>query len=186
MNKTIDNNEAEMNIRQKLIAIQGELKSPKTQVNTFGKYNYRKTEDILEAVKPLCKKYGCGIVIRDEIEEYGGRVFIKAVTIILDDHESYETSAYAELATDKKGMDAAQMTGATSSYARKTALSGLLAIDNNADPDSFDIRVQLANAETMDDLVTIWNSLSVKAQAKFSAVFKQRKQELHDLKEEEQ
>jgi len=179
MSKTTDNNDA-MNIMQKLIAIQGELKSPKTQVNTFGKYNYRKTEDILEAVKPLCKKYGCGIVIRDEVEECGGRVFIKAVTIILDSNEHYETSAYAELATDKKGMDAAQVTGATSSYARKTALSGLLAIDNNADPDSFDIRVQLANAESMGDLVAIWSTLSVKAQGKYSGVFKQRKQELSE------
>ena len=77
-------------------------------------------------------------------------------------------------------MDAAQVTGATSSYARKTALSGLLAIDNNADPDSFDIRVKLANAETMDDLVAIWGTLSVKAQAKYSGVFKQRKQELNE------
>ena len=169
-----------MTIRQKLIAIQGELKSPKTQVNTFGKYNYRKTEDILEAVKPLCKKYGCGIVIRDEIEELGGRVFVKAVTILFDENQTCETSAYAELATDKKGMDAAQMTGATSSYARKTALSGLLAIDNNADPDAFDIKIQLANAETMKDLVAIWGSLSVKAQAKYSSVFKQRKQELNN------
>ena len=176
----MNQNEAKMNIRQKLIAIQGELKSPKTQVNTFGKYNYRKTEDILEAVKPLCKKYGCGIVIRDEVEECGGRVFIKANAILVDENDQYGTSAYAELATDKKGMDVAQVTGATSSYARKTALSGLLAIDNNADPDSFDIRVQLANAETMGDLVTVWNSLSVKAQAKYSGVFKQRKQELSE------
>jgi hypothetical protein len=180
MNETIEPNLAKMNIQQKLIAIQGELKSPKTQVNTFGKYNYRKTEDILEAVKPLCKKYCCGIIIRDEVEEYGGRVFIKAVTIIFDDKATCETSAYAELATDKKGMDAAQMTGATSSYARKTALSGLLAIDNNADPDAFDIKVQLANAETMSDLVAIWSSLSVKAQGKYSNVFKQRKEELNE------
>ena len=180
MSKTTENNDAKMNIMQKLIAIQGELKSPKTQVNTFGKYNYRKTEDILEAVKPLCKKYGCGIVIRDEVEECGGRVFIKANAILVDENDQYGTSAYAELATDKKGMDVAQVTGATSSYARKTALSGLLAIDNNADPDSFDIRVQLANAETMGDLVTVWNSLSVKAQAKYSGVFKQRKQELSE------
>jgi len=177
MNENKDN---KMNILQKLIAIQGELKSPKTQVNTFGKYNYRKTEDILEAVKPLCKKYGCGIVIRDEVEERGGRVFIKAVTILFDGDEDTETSAYAELATDKKGMDAAQVTGATSSYARKTALSGLLAIDNNADPDSYDISIRLANAETMGDLVTEWNSLSVKAQAKYSGIFKQRKQELNE------
>lgn len=180
MNKTTENNDAKMNITQKLIAIQGELKSPKTQVNTFGKYNYRKAEDILEAVKPLCKKYGCGIVIRDEIEEYGSRLFIKAVAILIDSDAAFETYAYAELATDKKGMDAAQVTGATSSYARKTALSGLLAIDNNADPDSFDIRVQLANAETMADLVAIWGTLSVKAQAKYSGVFKQRKQELSE------
>lgn len=184
MTKTIDTNEAKMNIRQKLIAIQGELKSPKTQVNTFGKYNYRKAEDILEAVKPLCKKYGCGIVIRDEIEEYGSRLFLKAVTILIDGDAAFETCAYAEIATDKKGMDVAQVTGATSSYARKFALSGLLAIDNNADPDAFDIRVQLANAETMDDLVSIWGSLSVKAQAKYSGVFKQRKHELNEEKHE--
>ncbi|MBQ1485267.1 MAG: ERF family protein [Muribaculaceae bacterium] len=180
MDKTIEKKDTKMNIAQKLIAIQGELKSPKTQVNTFGKYNYRKTEDILEAVKPLCKRYGCGIVIRDEVEECGGRLFIKSVAILIDDKDQYGTYAYAELATDKKGMDAAQVTGATSSYARKTALSGLLAIDNNADPDSFDIRVKLANAETMDDLVAIWGTLSVKAQAKYSGVFKQRKQELNE------
>jgi hypothetical protein len=107
-------------------------------------------------------------------------VFIKAIAALFDDSDSCETSAYAELAADKKGMDAAQVTGATSSYARKTALSGLLAIDNNADPDAFDIKVQLSNAETMADLVSIWSSLSVKAQAKYSAVFKQRKQELNE------
>ena len=135
---------------------------------------------IPERAEAAVQKYGCGIVIRDEVEECGGRVFIKANAILVDEKESYETSAYAELATDKKGMDAAQVTGATSSYARKTALSGLLAIDNNADPDSFDIRVQLANAESMGDLVAIWSTLSVKAQSKFSGVFKQRKQELNE------
>lgn len=122
---------------KELIAIQSELKAPKTQVNNFGGYKYRKAEDILEAVKPLLTKQKCTLVITDDIVMVGNRIYVKATATIKNEKGEVETSTgWAREEETKKGMDASQITGASSSYARKYALNGLLAIDDNADSDT--------------------------------------------------
>ena len=122
---------------KELIQIQSRLKAPKKNKNTFGGYNYRSCEDILEAVKPICHELECLINIYDEIVEVGGRVYVKATaTIINKEGLSFSSTAYAREEETKKGMDAAQITGAASSYARKYALNGLLAIDDTKDADT--------------------------------------------------
>ena len=126
-----------MAIYEKLLNIQSELKAPKNQTNNFGRYNYRSCEDILEAVKPILKKEKCVVIVNDEIEQVDNRFYVKA-TVSLVDVESGEiiaSSAYAREEENKKGMDSSQVTGATSSYARKYALNGLFAIDDTKDSD---------------------------------------------------
>lgn len=146
---------------KELLHIQQELHAPKTQRNTFGKYNYRSCEDILLAVKPLLEKYECVLLMSDTIKELanpytlrtsktdrdgqesleyaGTRVYVEATaTIINKDGLSISVTASAREEVVKKGMDAAQITGATSSYARKYALNGLLCIDDNKDTDATD------------------------------------------------
>lgn len=125
-----------MNIYAKLAQIQIELKAPKAQRNTFGKYNYRSCEDILEAVKPLLKKHGLTIMLGDTIVNVGDRYYIKATATLIDDTEKVETTAYAREDEDLKGMTQSQITGAASSYARKYALNGLFAIDDTKDADA--------------------------------------------------
>lgn len=128
----------EMNIQDKLLAIQTELKAPKGQYNSFGKYHYRSAEDIIESVKPICKKYGTVLMLRDEIELIGERYYVKA-TAILTDVESgamVQTQAYAREEQSRSGMSADQLTGACSSYARKYCLNGLLMIDDSKDSDT--------------------------------------------------
>lgn len=122
---------------KELIQIQSQLKAPKKNRNSFGGYNYRSCEDILEAVKPICHSLNCWINICDEIVEVGGRVYVKATATIFNEQgQSFSASAYAREEESKKGMDAAQITGSASSYARKYALNGLLAIDDTKDADS--------------------------------------------------
>ena len=126
-------------ITEKLIAIQQALKAPKGQYNSFGGYNYRSCEDILEAVKPILAKEKVALTISDEIVEVGGRIYVKATATLHDPSDANviaRTSAYSREEESKKGMDAAQLTGATSSYARKYALNGLFAIDDNNDADA--------------------------------------------------
>ena len=120
---------------KELIEIQSELKAPKNQRNTFGNYNYRSAEDILEAVKPLLKKHGCYLTISDEMIQLGDRYYVKATATLSKDADSISTTAYAREEESKKGMDASQITGATSSYARKYALNGLFCIDDTKDAD---------------------------------------------------
>ena len=127
-----------MEFIEKIVAIQSELKAPKGQYNSFGKYNYRSCEDILEGVKPLLAKHGLVLTIQDSIDLIGDRFYVKATATITDGKEELSTSAYARESLDKKGMDASQVTGATSSYARKYALNGLLAIDDTKDADTMD------------------------------------------------
>lgn len=126
-----------MAIYEKLLNIQSELKAPKNQTNNFGRYNYRSCEDILEAVKPILNKEKCVVIVNDEIEQVDNRFYVKA-TVSLVDVESGEiiaSSAYAREEENKKGMDSSQVTGASSSYARKYALNGLFAIDDTKDSD---------------------------------------------------
>lgn len=127
-----------MKLLEKLLAIQIELKAPKNQYNSFGKYKYRNCEDILEAVKPLCLKNKAVLTVSDEVENIHERYYIKA-TATLHDTESEEkisVTARAREEEDKKGMDGSQVTGASSSYARKYALNGLFAIDDTKDSDA--------------------------------------------------
>lgn len=122
---------------KELITIQSELKAPKTQVNNFGGYKYRKAEDILEAVKPLLAKQKCTLIITDDIVMVGNRIYVKATATIRNEKgDVEEATGWAREEESKKGMDASQITGASSSYARKYALNGLFAIDDNADSDT--------------------------------------------------
>jgi hypothetical protein len=121
---------------KKMVKIQSELKAPKNQVNSFGKYKYRSCEDIIEAVKPLLAKEGLYMNISDEIVEVGGKNYVKAVATIFDGENQISSSAVARESIDKKGMDDAQQTGATSSYSRKYALNGIFGIDDQKDADS--------------------------------------------------
>ena len=121
---------------EKLIKIQKELKAPKNQYNNFGKYKYRSCEDILEALKPLLAEEKLLLTIEDKIVSVGNRVYVKAIATITDGEKQVSVSAYAREAEDKKGMDTSQITGATSSYARKYALNGLFLIDDTKDADT--------------------------------------------------
>lgn len=127
-----------MSLKEKLLNIQAELKAPKGQYNSYGGYNYRSCEDILEAVKPLLKANKCVLTISDEIANIGERYYIRAAATITDAEgdESYTNVAYAREEETKKGMDGAQITGTASSYARKYALNGLFLIDDTKDADT--------------------------------------------------
>ena len=127
-----------MGVYAKLLEIQQALKAPKGQRNDFGKYNYRSCEDIVEAVKPLLGEQKAVLTISDEIKMIGERYYIFATAAIVDAEtgERVEVTAQAREADSKKGMDPSQVTGATSSYARKYALNGLLAIDDTKDADA--------------------------------------------------
>lgn len=122
---------------KELINIQSFLKAPKDKRNTFGGYNYRSCESILEAVKPLLKSENCTLIINDDIVQVGDRYYIKATATLRNSAgESASASAFAREEESKKGMDGAQVTGSASSYARKYALNGLFAIDDTKDPDT--------------------------------------------------
>ncbi len=132
---------------KELIEIQSELNVPKNQKNNFGKYNYRSCEDILEAIKPLLVKHDCTLIVFDKIINIGERYYIES-TALLQNNEKEEAQAtgYAREEENKKGMDSAQLTGSTSSYARKYALGGLFLLDDNKDPDMNEYRKQQQKA----------------------------------------
>lgn len=123
-----------------LSRIQKNLRAPKNQRNSFGNYNYRSCEDILEGLKRCESFQGLSIIITDEIVQVGERYYVKATATLHNDTESVSNTAYARESEDKKGMDSSQVTGATSSYARKYALNGLFAIDDVRDADTQDNR----------------------------------------------
>ena len=133
-----------MEVYKKLLEIQTRLKAPKGQENTFGHYNYRSCEDILEAVKPLLKDQNCALVICDGIEHIGERYYICAEASLIDTEtgDLVSNKAYAREEENKKGMDGSQITGTSSSYARKYALNGLFAIDDAKDADTDGFRKQ--------------------------------------------
>lgn len=139
-----------MDLIQKLEGIQKNLNAPKNQFNKFGKYNYRNCEDILQAVKPHLN--GCVILVTDELVNIGSRFYVKATAYIRDASGSIGVDAYAREDESKKGMDACQLTGSTSSYARKYALNGLLLIDDNKDADSRHPK----DEQTLDDTALAW------------------------------
>jgi hypothetical protein len=121
----------------KLIGIQLELKAPKSQYNSFGKYNYRNTEDIMEALKPLLARHGMCLTLRDEIIPVMDRIYVKATAILFDieSGEWVDVAAWAREEENNKGMDGSQVTGAASSYARKYALNAMFLIDDSKDSD---------------------------------------------------
>jgi len=123
-----------MEIIKELSRIQKEIKANKSQFNNFGKYKYRSCEDILQALKPIMSS-GFTIQLTDEIQFIGDRYYVKAKAIFTNGEEKIETVGFARESEIKKGMDTSQVTGASSSYARKYALSGLLALDDNKDSD---------------------------------------------------
>ena len=149
-----------MNIYEKLSNIQNELKAPKGQFNKFGGYKYRSCEDILEAVKPLCKKNRATLILSDELENIGDRYYIKATATLVSideatvDNPAYKISntSYAREEEQKKGMDGSQITGTASSYARKYALNGLFNIDDtkDADTDEFTKQQQIDDEKVID------------------------------------
>jgi hypothetical protein len=155
---------------EKLVLIQSELKAPKGQTNKFGGYKYRSCEDILEAVKPLLKREGLYLSLTDEIVCQGTRYYIKASAIITDGVDRWSVDGWAREEETKKGMDGSQISGASSSYSRKYALSGLFGIDSEKDSDATNdgsipqmptVNLQTAIydiglANSLDGLKTIW------------------------------
>ncbi len=123
---------------KELIAIQSEIKAPKGQMNKFGNYKYRSCEDILEAVKPLLKKYNATILITDEVKSVNEYMYIEATVVFQVGEIAYSVKAQAGINPERKGMDIAQSFGSSSSYARKYALAGLLLLDDTKDADSKD------------------------------------------------
>lgn len=151
-----------MELQNKLFEIQQKLKAPKSERNTFANFDYRSAEKILEAVKPLLGEHKLTLLLSDEVREVGDRIYVEATAEVSDgkDHIAVKSSAREELS--KKGMDAAQVTGSASSYARKYALNGLFAIDDTDDPDAKDnaakpaktVASKLADAQDIQLMLT--------------------------------
>lgn len=148
-------------LNQRVGDIQHKLKAPKGQYNSFGKYNYRSCEDILEGVKPLLKEHNLALLIDDEIVQIGERYYVKATAKITDGREIVSATAYAREPDTKKGMDESQITGATSSYARKYALNALLCIDDTKDADTMDNSKK--PAQQTQETVYNWQTLKARA-----------------------
>lgn len=142
-----------MSVYEKLAAVQRELKAPKGQYNSFGKYKYRSCEDILEALKPVLGKHGCAVTLSDEVAQVGERFYIRATASIMDceSGERAFNTAFAREDADKKGMDGSQITGTASSYARKYALNGLFLIDDTKDADTDAYHEQTTGEKPKED-----------------------------------
>lgn len=159
---------------KELVKIQKHLKAPKGQYNSFGKYHYRSAEDILNSVKPLLAENECTLTITDDIVSIGGFVYVKATAMLKNaNNETESTTAFAREDAVAKGMSGSQITGSTSSYARKYALNGLFCIDDTKDADATNDgtanannnRLQeslnrIAQAKSRDELNTIWNTFT--------------------------
>lgn len=177
-----------MNIREKLLNIQKELVAPKSQYNNFGKYNYRNSEDILEAVKPLLDKNKCTLVIKDELVLIGDRYYIKATVILADIEDAegvVEATAYAREEENKKGMDGSQVTGASSSYARKYALNGLFCIDDTKDSDATNKQVKKLSEAQIKRLYAISNKAGYNNEKLKQLVHKKYEKEIENLTKDE-
>lgn len=147
--------EKKLNVYEKLCAIQCEIKAPKNMYNSFGKYNYRNAEGICEAVKPYLLDKNCSLTLIDEVVMIGERYYVKATATLVDNEttERVCVSALAREENEKKGMDSSQLTGATSSYARKYALNGLFLLDDTKDADT-DEFCQQTGKEPKNDLAS--------------------------------
>lgn len=174
-----------MNIYEKLSAVQQELKAPKDKKNTFANYSYRSAEGILEAVKPILKKYGLTLLLSDEIQQVGERTYVKATAWAIDpdgqENLKISVTAYAREAETKKGLDDSQITGTASSYARKYALNGLLLIDDTKDADTDEYQKQTAedpNAPTTAKKVKQIEDLAAQAKVDLKTVLMKPAEEL--------
>lgn len=181
-------------MNKELMKIQAELKAPKGQYNSFGKYKYRSAEDILEAVKPLLVANEGQLTLSDEVLEIGGRFYIKATASFESKSGSVNIVAYAREDDNKKGMDGSQITGTASSYARKYALNGLFLIDDTKDADTdayhkqthqedkvvdYDyLKQQLEASTTMKQLQAVWTAMSAEARKTLEPVKNEMKNKL--------
>ena len=175
-----------MNAKNDLAIIQAEVQAPKNKFNSFGKYAYRSAENIIEAVKPIINPKGYHLILSDEMVIIGERYYIKATATISNGEKSYSATSYAREPEEKKGMDSAQISGTIGSYARKYALNGLFALDDNKDSDatstetkpnvvveeiilSDDERIELINSlgacTELGHVKELWNNLDPKYQA---------------------
>lgn len=157
------------NIHEALANIQAKLNVPKTHENKFGGYKFRNTSDILDAVKPLAKEQGCDVLISDDLVMVGNRIYIKATAILTNNEgETVSTTAFAREEESKRGMDASQVTGTASSYARKYALNGLFAIDDTADADALNTSKEYTQPDDTAALTAAKaDSAKVKSRAEF-------------------
>lgn len=171
-----------------LAEIQAMVKAPKGQFNSFGKYNYRSAEDILEAVKKVVNPMGFSITLSDEIVNADGRYYVKSVATLFNTTESYSATAFAREEESKKGMDGSQVTGASSSYARKYALCGLFAMDDTKDSDAtnthgkdpqskFDVSL-LDMCNSQQELTVLYNGFKSILSESDIKLFSNRKQQL--------
>lgn len=183
-----------------LVYIQSHLKAPKDKFNKFGGYAYRSQEAILEAVKPLLKEMDCTLLVSDEVVMVGDRVYIKATaTLTTSSGTEYKTTAFAREPLSKKGIDESQVTGSTSSYARKYALNGLFCIDDNKDadalntskeytqpattnpaqPDIQQVMAEITACQTTGQLKEIWNKYThLHTDAQFTGSMTARKDQI--------
>lgn len=167
-------------IHQKLIEVQEELKAPKGQYNSFGKYYFRSTEDIVEALKPLLIKRGLLLLMYDEIELIGSRIYVVSTADLTDGATNIKVSARARESETKKGMDDSQITGTASSYARKYALNGMFLIDDSKDADTPEYSGQMNNQQqskqpkqpgvTLDAVKTALNDLVKKTNGDYTKI----------------
>src|SRR5690625_3803965 len=144
---------SELTLQQKLLKIQQELKAPKSNFNSFGNFNYRSLEDILEAVKPINDKYGITLTLTDRPVQVGDRYYIEATALITDNNQEFKVTAYAREPQSKTKMDDAQVTGTSSSYARKYALHGLYLIDDTKDADTDEFQQQTRNNSQLNQQI---------------------------------
>ena len=193
-------------IINKLVLIQQELKAPKGQFNAFGKYKYRSCEDILESVKPLLSKHDCALTLSDDLVNIGSRYYIKATARLFAEKEVTEVTAFAREEEVKKGMDGSQITGASSSYARKYALNGLFAIDDTKDsdgtnthdktetdkqreniPEPLDINKEkeIKKCTTLKQLESLYNNMPEDERITYKKVFSSVKAMINDAEKKE-
>jgi hypothetical protein len=169
----------------KLSDVQKTLKAPKNQFNAFGKYNYRSAEDILEALKPILNGEA-KVILSDDIVMVGDRYYVKTTATFFGEDGTTSVTAYAREEESKKGQDGSQITGASSSYARKYALNGLFLIDDNKDSDTTNkhdskddaILTKIKNAKSEKELGTIYSGLNEDQQSTYINDLSKRKQEL--------
>lgn len=190
---------------EKLKKIQSELNAPKDAFNTFGKYYYRSAESILKAIKPLLAETGLVLTVSDDIIAVSDRIYVKATAKITDGEHTVETSALAREPLNKKGMDDSQITGAASSYARKYALCGLLAIEDNKDVDALppednnhqrkplDLKAYqkaIEQAKTFDELkkyfAAAYKKASEEQKAKVKDIYENRKADFQNNQQEQE